>query len=436
MTRPTVFPRVLRDMGGYTPPVSPERTVYRIVPIILLVATTAFADDDWPGFLGPSHNNHASPTTLPTKWSETENIKWKTAIPGEGWSSPVIFDNQIWMTTALNEGRSLRAVCVDKTTGQIVHNIEVFTPTDPGNRNSFNSYASPTPAIEKGRVYVCFGANGSAAIDTASGQVIWKNTELKIDHMEGPGSSPILHKNLYILNCDGIDKQYVVALNKDTGQIAWKTPRSTSFMLLPAAMRKAFCTPLPITVNGKEQLISLGAYNGIAYDPDTGKELWSCSLAGFSNVARPVYADGMLYVSTGHAVAQFWAIRADGAGNVTKTHIAWKFKDSSCILPTPLLIDGRIFMPMDNGVVRCLDPKTGQQIWQSRLGNAFVSSPLYANGLIYLCSTKGLTTVLRPGGKPDPIAENRLDGRFMASPAVSGNALFLRTDTHLYRVEN
>jgi outer membrane protein assembly factor BamB len=411
--------------------------MYRHIALLvfLAVAGSAWAQESWPGLFGPSQNDHAVATTLPTKWSESEHVKWKTPIRGTGWSSPVIFGDQIWMTTALNEGHSLRAVCVDKTSGRIIHDIEVLAPEDPGHTNDFNSYASPTPVIEPGRVYVCFGTNGSACIDAASGKILWKNLELKIDHMEGAGSSPILYKDLYILNCDGTDDQYVAALDKLTGKIAWKSRRLTPFFLTIKPMRKAFTTPIIVNVDGKDQLISVGAFRCAAYDPANGKELWFCPIAGFSNAPRPVYADGLLFVCTGDSRNQLWAIRCGGSGDVSKTHIVWKYTDICTRIPTPTVVDDLLYMPMDTGQVRCLEAKTGKMIWTERLSTQFVASPLYANGLLYLCSIKGQTFVLRPGRKLEVLAKNQLDGKLMASPAVSGNALFLRTSTHLYRIE-
>jgi outer membrane protein assembly factor BamB len=408
-------------------------------PIALLVffcwAGFALAQEAWPGLMGPGQNNHATATTLPTRWSESEHVKWKTPIPGAGWSSPVIQDDQIWLTSALNDGHSLRAVCVDKGSGRIIHDVEVFAPDDPGHINSFNSHASPTPAIEPGRVYVCFGTNGSACIDTASGKVLWKNQELKIDHMEGAGSSPILYKDLYILNCDGTDDQYIAALDKTTGKVVWKSRRATPFFLTVNAMRKAFTTPIIVNVDGKDQLVSVGAFRCAGYDPASGRELWFCPIPGFSNAARPVYANGLFYVATGDTRGQLWAIRAGGAGDVAKTHIAWKYTEISAHIPTPIVVDDLLYMPMDTGQVRCLEAKTGKVVWTERLSTQFVASPLCANGLLYLCSLKGQTFVLKPGRKLEVLAENQLDGRFLASPAVSGKALFLRTDRHLYRIE-
>lgn len=403
--------------------------------LILLLCQPLFAQDNWPEFLGPTQNNHAPAAAIPQHWSETDNVTWKTPIPGQGWSSPVIFDNQIWLTTATDEGVSRRAVCIDKTTGQILHNIEVFRTPEPDHINSFNSYASPTPVIEKGRLYVCFGAEGSACIDTATGQILWKNTDLKVNYMEGAGSSPILYKNLYILHCDGTDFQYIAALDKNTGQLAWKAPRNTPFGLRFAPLRKAYSMPLIITVDGQEQLISLSAYRLAAHDPNTGKELWFCHLPGYSNTPRPLFGHGLLFVTTGYERAQLWAIRPGGQGDITPTHVVWKFAEPSALLPTPILVGDELYMPCDSGLVRCLDAKTGQELWKQRLAPAFVASPLYANGLLYLFSSKALTIPLKPGRECQTLPPSQLTGRLMASPAVSGNALFLRTDTHLYRIE-
>jgi outer membrane protein assembly factor BamB len=406
-----------------------------MVFLILLLSSPLFAQDNWPEFLGPTQDNHSPTAAIPAQWSETQNVTWKTAIPGQGWSSPVIFDNQIWLTTATEDGLSRRALCIDKTTGKILHDIEVFRIPEPAHKNSFNSYASPTSVIEKGRVYVCFGADGSACLDTATGRILWKNTDLKVNHMEGAGSSPILYKDLYILNCDGTDVQYMAALDKNTGQIAWKSPRNTVFGFRFAPMRKAYSTPLMIQVDGKDQLIAVSAYRLAGYDPDTGKEIWFCHLPGFSNTSRPVFGQGLLFVPTGYERSDLWAIRPGGQGDITPTNIAWKFTEASALMPTPILVGDELYMPCDSGVVRCLDAKTGKELWKQRLAPAFVASPLYANNLVYVFTNKGLAIPLKPGKEFQPLPESQLEGRFMASPAVSGNALFLRTDTHLYRIE-
>ncbi len=292
------------------------------------LAAALHAGDDWPQFRGPTQQGHSDSVGLPTEWSETQNIKFKTEIPGEGWSSPVVLGDQVWITAATEAGRSLRAICVNRDTGAILHNLEVFH-VEPEKKNAFNSYASPTPILEKGRVYVCFGTYGSACLDSATGQPIWKNNELKLDHKEGPGSSPILYKNLYILHCDGMDVQYVAALDKLTGKLAWKVNRSYPFGAKPADRRKAYCVPLVANVEGKDQLLSIGASRISGLDPDTGAEIWWCDIPGYSNVPRPIYADGIAYICTGFDQGELWALKIAGAtGDITKTNVLWRKKGS------------------------------------------------------------------------------------------------------------
>ena len=406
--------------------------------LCLFLPSICLAGDDWPQFRGPTQQGHSDSAGLPVKWSETQGVVFKTPIPGEGWSSPVVMADQVWMTTATHGGKSLRAVCVDKNTGRIVHDIEVFALAKLDPKNEFNSYASPTPVLEPSRVYVSFGNYGNACLDAKTGQAIWKSTELKLDHKEGPGSSPVLYKNFFILHCDGTDVQYVAALDKETGKLAWKTDRRTDYGGKPGDLRKAYNVPLIITEAGNDRMISVSAYEVFCYDPTDGREIWSVTTPGFSVVPRPVYGDGVVYVCTGYMQPELWAIRTGGSGDVTNTHVLWKTKQGVPAKPSILLVAGRLYMVSDNGVARCLDAKTGEQVWQKRLEGKYTASPVYADGLIYFFSEQGLTTVIRADTRakePEVIAENELGGRFMASPAVAGKALFLRTDKHLYRIE-
>ena len=407
--------------------------------LFFLLSGAAQSADNWPQFRGPNGDGRSQATGLPTRWSETENVKWKTAIPGDGYSSPVVFGDQIWCTGALENGKSLHAICLDKRSGKIIHDVEVFHIANPEKKHDFNSYASPTPVIEAGRVYICFGNNGSACLDTATAKPIWISQELKLDHLNGPGSSPIVYKELYILCCDGSDVQYVAALDKNTGKLVWKTTRSVSFDGVPPDVRKAYNTPIVVRNEGRDQLLSIGAHRLYAYAVESGKELWYCDIPGFSNVAQPVFAEGMVYVSTGFAKADLWAVRADGAGDVTRTHIAWKFKKGVPCRSTPVVVgkgsDARIYMVSDTGIACCVKAESGEQLWQGRIGAGFSASPLYADGHVYFFDERGMSTVLQPGSTMQVISENTLDAGIMATPAISGKALFVRTKTHLYRVE-
>lgn len=428
-----------------------------LLALSCLTAHSARAGDDWPQFRGPTQQGHSDSTGLPVRWSESQGVKWKTPIPGEGWSSPVVLGDQVWLTTATDlaaeptasageavlagakssgqVGKSLRAVCVDRNTGKIVHDVEVFAVPKPEPKNSFNSYASPTPVLEAGRVYVSFGTYGNACLDAKTAKPVWKSTELKLDHKEGPGSSPVIYKDLFILHCDGTDAQYVAALDKHTGRLVWRTDRATNFGNKPGDIRKAYCVPLIVNVNGRDQMVSVGAFRAFGYDPATGKERWALDTPGYSVVPRPVYGDGLVFVCTGYNTAQLWAIDPAGSGDVGASHVKWKATKGIPLKPSILHADGRLYFVSDKGIAQCLDARTGKEVWKHRLDGDFTASPVYADGRVYFFSEQGKTYALKAGDEFDQVGEGQLDGRFMASPAVAGNAFFLRTDKALYRIE-
>jgi outer membrane protein assembly factor BamB len=394
------------------------------------------AVDEWPQFRGPLGDGHVIDSNVPLKWGEQQNVKWKSAVPGKGWSSPVIRGNQIWMQTAIDDGRSLRAVCVDRRNGKLIHNQEIFYVAEPAPIHKLNSHASPTPVLEGDRCYVFFGMYGAAAIDTGTGKILWRNDSLKHDHDEnGPGSSPILHRDLLILTCDGTELRYLAALHKDTGKLAWRTPRSNDMSAINFHRRKAYHTPQVIEVDGREQLISIAAERVSAYEPDTGKEIWYVDIPGFSNVPRPVYGHGLVYIATGFMKPQLWAIDPRGRGDVTDTHVRWKVIKQAPAKPSPILVGQQLYMVSDGGILTALDATTGREIYQERLGGAFSASPILARGHLFFSDQEGRTVVVKPGDTLNIVAENRLSSGLMSSPAVAGDALFLRTETHLYRIE-
>jgi outer membrane protein assembly factor BamB len=360
-------------------------------------------------------------------WSETKNVRWKVAIPGRGWSSPAIQGDRIWLTTATEEGKSLRAISVDRNTGAILQNVEVFRLKSLGNLNSKNSQASPTPVLEGDRVYLHFGAFGTACLNQ-SGAVVWK-TRLDYDNgQHGPGGSPVIYDDLLILSCDGQDTQYVVALDKLTGKVRWKKFREGY---------QAYTTPLVVRLPTGDQVISPGAFRAVSYEPRTGKELWQVRYGdGFSNVPRPVYGDGLVYICTGFQQPSLLAVRLDGRGDITKSHIKWTLKRGVSLTPSPLLVGDELYMVSDNGVASCIDAKTGAIHWQVRLGGNHSASPIYADGRIYFLSEEGESVVIAPGKEFKELARNQLDGPALASMAVSGGSLFVRSQTHLYRLSN
>ncbi len=409
---------------------------------LLLCGPVSSAADEWPQFRGPGGQGHATAQNIPAEWSEAKdgaaakNITWKTAIPGSGYSSPMLGRGLAWMTSSKEDGRSLWVVAVDLKDGHIVHQREVLRTDKPPFINVKNSHASPSPVLEGDRIYVHYGTSGTACLSTENCETVWTNNDLKIDHGEGPGSSPILYKDLMIVNCDGRDKQYVVALDKRTGKEVWKTDRTGE---MPPSLdeRKSFCTPLVIEHDGKDQLIDPGAQRIIAYDPNDGKELWNvCYTPGYSVVPRPVLGKNLIYICTGYMKPELWAIRTGGAGDVTSSHVAWKVKRNAPTNPSPLLDGNELYMVSDTGIATCMNAETGEEIWKQRLGDTYWASPLMVDGKIYFWSEGGETVVIAPGKEFKELARNKLDDGFMASPAVIDSALIVRTKSALYRIEN
>lgn len=392
------------------------------------------AHDNWPAFRGPSTDGHAEAPHLPVTWSETENIVWKTPIHGRGWSSPVVWDNQVWVTTATEDGHDLSALCLDFETGAILHDLHLFHVEHPFEIHKFNSYSSPTPCIEAGRVYLSWGSYGLACVDTATTDVIWSRRDLECEHYRGPGSSPILFEDLLIQHYDGYDYQYVVALNKFTGDTVWRTERPENFGTDDGDIKKAYATPIVIEVNGAQQLISPTSKGTFAYDPRTGEEIWRVRYEGFSAACRPLFEEGLVIVSSGFSRAELLAIDPTGQGDVTDTHVRWMDNRQMPSKPSPLWIDGRIYTIHDQGVMTCLDGVTGETIWQDRVGGNFSASPVYAGGHIYLISEEGESIVVAPGEAYNVVATNTLEAGSLSSPAVVDNSLLLRTTTHLYRI--
>jgi outer membrane protein assembly factor BamB len=392
---------------------------------LFLVLSSLFFTADWPQFRGPGGQGVSDEKNVPLTWSETKNVRWKTAIPGRGWSSPVIQGDRIWLTTATEDGRSLRAISVNVNTGAIEQNVELFQLKSPKLMNAKNSFASPTPVVEGDRVYLHFGAYGTACI-TQSGEIVWK-TKLEYDNgQHGPGGSPIIYDDLLIVSCDGLDVQYVVALDKATGKVRWKKTREGY---------QAYTTPLIVNFPAGDQVISPGAFQSIAYEPRTGKEIWRVKYAeGFSNVPRPVYGHGLVFICTGFQEPSLLAVQPDGRGDVTKSKVVWKVDRAIPRTPSPLLVGNELYIVTDNGIATCIDAKTGEELWRARVGGNHSASPVYAGGRIYFLSEEGESVVIAPGRKLNHLATNQIDGPTLASMAISHSSIFIRSQTHLYRI--
>jgi len=419
---------------------------HTFIPIItftiLTIGTNPIlqSETNWPGYRGPRENSRADEAKLPIKWSETENVVWKTPVAGKAWSSPVIWGDRIYLTNSNEEGSFYSVVCIDKNTGKVVYDKKLYSTPLPQYCHPFNSYASCSPVIEEGNLYVSFGSPYNACLDPATGDVKWERTDFVCNHFRGPGSSPYIYGDKLILQFDGSDFQFVTALNKKTGETIWRTDRSVDFDDIVAATgkperegdwRKAYSTALAIEVEGTPLLISLGSKALYAYAPADGKEVWRVELGkSHSGACRPVYENGLIYMPIG-AGKELWAIRP----KQDSAEVVWKHTKSVPRRPSPLVINDLLFMVDDDGIASCLNAITGDTFWQKRLGSNFSATPLFADGRIYFLDEVGTGHVVKAGREFESVAENKLDGGCMGSPAVSENALYVRTKTDLYRIE-
>jgi outer membrane protein assembly factor BamB len=410
---------------------------------LLVVLGSASASDlragecDWPEFRGPTGQGLSSASSLPLEWSPDRNVAWKVAIPGKGWSSPIVCGGKIFLTTAQPaEGnrdeqgsQSLRALRLDATSGALEWNVEVFR--HPGMRiHTKNSHASPTPLFDGERVYVHYGTHGTAALDL-DGRILWTNRELRYEPVHGSGGSPALAGRAIVLLCDGADRQFVAALDRATGKTLWRKDRPWK-----PSKGFSFSTPLLIDVGGRKELVSPGSEGVVAYDPENGDEIWRVRYeGGYSVVPRPVYGQGLVFVCTGYEDPALLAIRPGGRGDVTETHVAWRRDRGVPHNPSPLLVGDRLTIVSDRGIATCLDARTGKEHWQRRLGGSMSASPLAAAGRIYFLSEEGEAIVLGAEGRGEELARNDLGERTLASPAVAGSAIFIRTEKHLFRIE-
>lgn len=404
----------------------------------LSVLTSA---QDWTKFRGPTGDGHVTVKSIPLKWSDTENVKWKVSVPGKGWSSPVISKGKIYLTSAVAEGdnqdaadvsRELRVICYDSSNGKEIWDTKVFEQK-PLKRpiHHKNSHASPTPIIEGGKVYVHFGHMGSACLDL-KGKILWKNNELKYDPIHGNGGTPIIVDNLFFYSADASTNPFVVALDKNTGKVLWKKLRSET-----AQSRKfSFSTPTLISMGGSSQIISPASGAVFSYDSKTGEELWSVDYGGWSVIPKPGVYKNMIYVGTGYERAHILGIRVDekSKGNVTESHVEWEITKRAPNTPSFMVVDDLLYFISDGGIATCVEPLTGEVIWQERTAGPISASPVHFNGMIYFLDEQGKTTVIKAGRKFEIIAENKIKERTLASFGISEGAIYIRSEKSLFRI--
>ncbi len=399
--------------------------------------------DNWTHFRGSNMDGHAQVEIAPTHWSDTENVVWKVPVKGIGWSSPVVYGKQVWLTSAEEDGTKFYTLCFDLESGKLLDEKTIFTSDEPQHIHSTNSYATPTPCIEKGRVYVHYGTFGTACINTDNFEVVWKRDDMPCDHMQGPASSPILYKNMLIVHLEGIADPYVVALDKNTGETIWKSVRPADiYDPLEPVYRKSYQTPVVVHVGGKDLLISNSSYMCFAHDVNTGEVVWTFTYGFDSTVSQPLFWNGLVFVNSGwifeenkpYFTRQF-AIDPTGTGDVTETHLKWMYEDEVPQIPTPVIVDGKMYMVHDRGMITCLDAMSGNPVWKEKLKGNFNASPIYAAGNIYFINVKGDCTIINPGDTFQKVAENSIGETVKAIPVFIDDQMILRTKDNLYMIK-
>ena len=410
----------------------------------------------WNQFRGPYANGTSQATGVPVKFAEgAGEIAWKTAVPGRAWSSPVIWGNQVWVTNApeiqnppgatnqnANPGPSprldtpvvLSAVCLDLHTGDIQHDLKLFEVYQPQYTHPSISYGSCTPGLENGRLYVHFGTYGTACLDTATGKKLWERTDIKCHHWRGPGSSVVVHGELLFLNFDGYDRQFIIALDKNTGRTVWKKDRNIDYGTDNGDRKKAYGTPLVVSAGGRDLVVSPFAMATIAYATADGEPVWTVFHGGMNAAARPISAHGLVYICAGSGPSSLIAVRPNGTGNVTTTHVAWKQSKMTPRRGSQILIGDLYLMVNDEGIATCLDAGTGEIIWKERIEGARWSSPIAVRDNVYTIAQNGKVTIFKAARKFELVAENHLEGFFNATPSVAEHSLIVRSQTHVYRI--
>ena len=414
----------------------------RFLALCLFVSQTLWANN-WPAWRGPTGDGISTEKTIPLRWNHTENIAWKTAIPGEGHSSPIIWHDQIFLTSYLEESQERALICLERNTGTITWQRPVLRAA-PESIHRLNSRASGTPTTDGKYVYVTFmrptgheviapnvggermitaGKMVVAAFDL-SGERQWITEPGDFISAHGYNACPVLYKDLVIINGDHDGDAYITALDRHTGEIRWKTPRENR--------TRSYVTPIIREIDGRTQMILSGSLSVASYDPNNGKRHWTMDGPTEQFVASMIYNGEYLFVTGGYPDRHFLAIRPNGKGTIGDEHIAWRTKRGAGYVPSPIAHGKFVLLVADSGVASCFNAHTGQRYWMERLPGGHSASPVSADGKVYFVSDKGITTVIEPGTEFKIVASNDLNELVSSSPAISNRQLFIRGNEHLY----
>ena len=432
-----------------------QRITFPIASCLLTI--TAFHGSvlaQWPDRHGPQFDSHvaaADAIGLPEEWSETKNVAWTAPLHDEGHSSPVVLEGKVWLTAASKDGTKQYVICVDEETGKVVHDKLLFENEeveDLGGAKGFNNYAAPSCVLAPGAVFVHFGSYGTARLDANTADVVWQRRDLECRHFRGPGSSPVLSGNMLVLTFDGVDQQYTVALDTESGKTLWRTDRSTDYGDLDenghpkreGDFRKAYCTPGFASLGNQTQVLSVGSRAMQSYDLETGKELWTLRHSSYNAGIRPLWLpkEKLALINTGSRGAHLVAVRLDETtqGDITDSHVAWEVEKGNPRFAKPIYADGLVFQINDLGVVLCIDAVTGDEVWKTRAPGNYRSSPILADGKLYFFSEEGQGTILSASRELEKIASNKVEAMgTTACPAVSQGAIFIRGKDRLYKIQ-
>lgn len=450
-----MFPRRRKDQTAAVPPASTntpaeinmKHTHHALLILFSLMLANSSQAENWPGWRGPRGDGSSLETNVPTTWNgETgENIAWKVAIPGTGHASPIVWNNRIFVTTCLEEETRRILLCLDRTSGKTLWKktiVESLLET----KHRLNSYASGTPTTDGKTVYVSFlvtdgkevpALNVGKARSTTTGDILvaaydfdgnqlWSVNPGEFTSVHGFCSSPVIYKNLLIVNGDHDGDSYVVALNRDTGKTVWTTPREHK--------TRSYCTPIIRDIDGKTQMVMSGSKRVVSLDPLTGKILWRVDGPTEQFVASMVFDGQKFYMAAGFPTYHVLGIRADGTDDVTESHVAWHSTQAKCYVPSPVVIGRHLFVADDRGTANCFDTESGDRLWQDRLGKHYSASLLSANGHAYFLADDGITKIVTPDDKLNVVATNPLGEYTFASPAISDGQLFIRGEKNLYAI--
>ena len=405
----------------------------------------------WPAKQGPTGDGIVAAqdvAKIPLEWGGESgtNIVWRTPLEGKGHSTPVIGGDMVWFTAATEDGTKMFVYGIDRHSGKIVHHILIFENAAPEELgNPLNNYAAPSLVLEADALYVHFGTYGTARIDPVTAETEWTRRDINVRHFRGPGSTPIVHGDLLVLTFDGIDKQFVTALDKKTGKTIWTTPRSTDYGDLDAEgkptrdgdMRKAYHTPGVFEMNGAKVLVSVGSRAAFGYDLQTGKELWTVRHGGFNAAIPPFRFGDVLLLNTGAERAHTLGIRIDDkmTGDITESHTIWDREKRNASEACPVLLDGTYYQITRGGILSATDAKTGQDHWEDRLQGRFLPSPLVLGDKLLICDDPGHCYLVKANPeKFELVGTNTLPEMITSSPVVADGALFIRTAGALYKI--